>query len=125
MRAHFRSGYRRQAVKDWVVGLGLFVILAAGMSGDPRSWALSSAVASDRAVAQAIEVTSPPSLRAENAVIAALLQPPASMGVANRPVSMAILGLTFSLMFSFNLLIWRHLRRVYASPRRGVWRRGC
>ena len=125
MRAHFRSRRKRQALRDWVLGLGLFVVLAAGLSGDPRSWALSSAAASDRAVAQAVGVTAPPGLRAENAVIAALLQPSAFSSVSNRPASMTILGLTFSLMFSFNLLIWRHLRRVYASPRRGAWRRGC
>jgi hypothetical protein len=35
-----------------------------------------------------------------------------------------ILGLAFSAMVAFNLAFLRHLRRVYASPRQGAWRRG-
>jgi hypothetical protein len=34
-----------------------------------------------------------------------------------------ILGLVFSAMVAFNLAFLRHLRRVYASPRQGAWRR--
>jgi hypothetical protein len=34
------------------------------------------------------------------------------------------LGLVFSAMVAFNLAFLRHLRRVYASPRQGAWRRG-
>ena len=36
----------------------------------------------------------------------------------------ALLSLAFALLVALNLAIWRHLRRAYASPRRGVWRRG-
>jgi hypothetical protein len=32
--------------------------------------------------------------------------------------------LAFAAMAAFNLAIWRHLRRVYASQRRSGWRRG-
>ena len=123
MRAMNRLRTVKGVLRDWVMGLALFAVLAAGFSGEPRSWALSSADASDRMIAQAIDVTSPPGLRAENAIIAALLRP-ASDGPPNSRAAMLILGLTFSLMFTFNLAIWRHLRRVYASPRRGVWGRG-
>jgi hypothetical protein len=35
-----------------------------------------------------------------------------------------ILGLVFSAMVALNLAFLRHLRRVYASPRQGAWRRG-
>jgi hypothetical protein len=34
-----------------------------------------------------------------------------------------VLSLTIAGMATFNLAFLRHLRRVYASPRRGVWRR--
>ena len=34
-----------------------------------------------------------------------------------------LLSLTVAVMAAFNLAFLRHLRRVYASPRRGVWRR--
>ena len=120
MQAFFRSRQARQVFRDWILGLGLFVVLAAGFSGDPRSWALSTASASDHGFAQAVDVASPPGLRAENAMIAALLQPAGFVGIASRPATMTILGLTFSFMFAFNLWMWRHLRRVYASPRRGA-----
>ena len=118
MQVYFRSRQVRQAFRDWILGLGLFVVLASGLSGDPRTWGLSNAAASDQ-TAQAIDVTSPPGLGAENSMLAAFLQPPAFTAAASRPVAMTILGLTFSFMFAFNLWMWRHLRRVYASPRRG------
>ena len=35
-----------------------------------------------------------------------------------------IVGLAFSIMVALNLAFLRHLRRVYASPRQGAWRRG-
>lgn len=34
-----------------------------------------------------------------------------------------LLSLTVATMAALDLAILRHLRRVYASPRRGVWRR--
>ena len=34
-----------------------------------------------------------------------------------------ILAGVFSMIVAFNLAFYRHLRRVYASPRRGAWRR--
>jgi len=34
-----------------------------------------------------------------------------------------LLSLAFAAIVACNLAFWRHLRRVYASPRRGVWRR--
>lgn len=35
-----------------------------------------------------------------------------------------LLSLALAAIVAFNLAFWRHLRRVYASPRRNVWRRG-
>ena len=35
-----------------------------------------------------------------------------------------LLSVALAGIFAVNLGFWRHLRRVYASPRRGVWRRG-
>jgi hypothetical protein len=35
-----------------------------------------------------------------------------------------LLSVAFAAIIAFNLAFWRHLRRVYASPRRSVWRRG-
>ncbi len=38
--------------------------------------------------------------------------------------ALALLAVVFSSLVAFNLAFYRHLRRVYASPRRGAWRRG-
>ena len=35
-----------------------------------------------------------------------------------------LLSIAFAAIIAINLGFWRHLRRVYASPRRSVWRRG-
>ena len=35
-----------------------------------------------------------------------------------------LLSLAFATLAAINLGFWRHLRRVYASPRRRAWRRG-
>jgi len=42
----------------------------------------------------------------------------------NERQALGLLSLAFALLVALNLAIWRHLRRAYASPRRGVWRRG-
>jgi hypothetical protein len=34
-----------------------------------------------------------------------------------------LLSIAFAAIVAINLGFWRHLRRVYASPRRSVWRR--
>jgi hypothetical protein len=38
--------------------------------------------------------------------------------------SLVLLSAAFAGLVASNLAFLRHLRRVYASPRRGVWRRG-
>jgi endonuclease/exonuclease/phosphatase family metal-dependent hydrolase len=43
---------------------------------------------------------------------------------AARTRTLVLLSLTLAGIAALNLAFWRHLRRVYASPRRGVWRRG-
>ena len=42
----------------------------------------------------------------------------------DRTRTLILLSLTFAGLASLNLVFLRHLRRVYASPRRSVWRRG-
>ena len=58
---------------------------------------------------------------ADGAGLAALLQ---LRDVAGAVARITVLGLTFATMFAFNMAFVRHLRRVYASPRRNGWRRG-
>jgi hypothetical protein len=43
---------------------------------------------------------------------------------ASREQTYLLLSIAIAAIVAFNLAFWRHLRRVYASPRRSVWRRG-
>jgi hypothetical protein len=42
-----------------------------------------------------------------------------------RQPSQILLSIAVAALAALNLAFWRHLRRVYASPRRSVWRRGA
>jgi hypothetical protein len=47
-----------------------------------------------------------------------------SLGTAvHHGVTFILFSLTVATITALDLAFWRHLRRVYASPRRGVWRR--
>jgi len=46
------------------------------------------------------------------------------LSTTNMPLISTILALVFSSIVAFNLALYRHLRRVNASSRRGVWREG-
>ena len=128
MRTKFGIRKFLQGIRDSFIGLALFLVLAAGLSDDPSRWDISSAIASDPISAQisgqALEMSAPALEQPghpmpEHPMIAAMLQGQRGANAGQTGVAMTILALTFSLMFSFNLAIVRHLRRVYASPRRG------
>lgn len=111
-----------RGLRDLALGAGLFVVLSLGLAGDP-SHGLCSPVSASEGVATAIEAISAGAAGADDAVVAALTSR-AVPARAGRREELFILGLSFAFMFAFNLAIWRHLRRVYASPRRGAWRKG-
>jgi hypothetical protein len=47
-----------------------------------------------------------------------------SLGTAvHHGVTFILFSLTVATITALDLAFWRHLRRVYASPRRGMWRR--
>jgi hypothetical protein len=47
-----------------------------------------------------------------------------SLGTAvHHGVTFILFSLTVATIAALDLAFWRHLRRVYASPRRGMWRR--
>ena len=117
-----RTKALRQGFRDWLVGIGLFVVMAFGLSVDHQSWGPSAAVASSPVWSQPHEMATPREAHLDDVFFAAMYQPATAAGTVSRTTALVILGLTFSLMFSFNLFIWRHLRRAYANPR-SVWRR--
>jgi hypothetical protein len=111
-------------LRDMGLGAAIFLLLPLMAGGGQSSsqgqmWTFDEACAGEVIATRAIEVTSPASPAAENAIVAAaLLRPDGALLQGRRVTELAVLGLTFSLLVAFNLAFWRHLRRVSASPRR-------
>lgn len=118
-----RSKVVRQALRDWLLGIGLFLALCVGLSFDHQTLGPARAAASSPEWSQPHEMPALAASQPDALYFAAMYQPVAATGTVGRTTALVILGLSFSLMFSFNLFIWRHLRRAYAAPR-GTWRRG-
>jgi len=123
MSMKIQSKTVRQAFRDWLLGLGMFVVMALGLSADHQSWGPSTAVASSPGWSQPHEMATPAASNKDPLYFAAMYQAPTGTGTVGRTTALVILGLSFSLLFSFNLFILRHLRRVYAIPQ-GAWTRG-
>jgi len=113
-----RSGMRRW-LADFVLVFALF-------------WGIAFAVSGNQMCAYAVPL---PAFAKE--VLAHDSGPPApvdfrapELGQLVRPAQTSpeharlLLSVAFAAIAAFNLGFWRHLRRVYASPRRSVWRRG-
>jgi hypothetical protein len=117
-----RGGELRRWIGDFVLALVLFWIVALGVSGsDNRAHAvtlpsisqetrLSTAAPLDRASTHAFQSAQASSTR--------------QRAQTSREQALALLSVAFAALAALNLGFWRHLRRVYASPRRSVWRRG-
>ena len=119
-----QSRYLWQAGRDLVTGLAIFGVLAVALCCDITGGTWTSAAASDAVLSQVLELSSPAGPGPENATIAALVNRPTFTAELARPSAITALAIAFALMFTLNLAILRHLRRVYASPRRRGWRRG-
>ena len=107
---------RRRVMADFVLALLLFWGVAFMVSsGDMRAHAVPLSVL-EQAIDRDYDSTVRPRLGAAFALDRA---PP-----HDRAADLAFLSLAFAALVAGNLAFWRHLRRVYASPRRNVWRRG-
>jgi hypothetical protein len=112
-----RLALRRAAV-DFTLALTLFWVL---------TFALSTHDGKAHAVPLFANTPAPQATAPEPVHRLTLLSFEPRVGRASAPSerqSLGLLSLAFALLAAFNLAIWRHLRRAYASPRRGVWRRG-
>ncbi len=113
---------RRRSLRlllDLTCGAGLFLLLLT-LCGH-----LPDVLSPSRASAMGLEATSA-GLIAHGDLVMVLAGPaaPAKAALAT-PAMLVILGLTFSVLFTFNAGLCRHLRRAYASPRRDGWGRDC
>jgi hypothetical protein len=117
-----RKGGLRRGVADFVLALILFWAIALSFdAGHSSAYAVSLPALAKEAIQPAPSLSSPATLRAERP-----LQPAQFVHrVQTSPeLSRLLLSLAFAGLAAINLGFWRHLRRVYASPRRRVWRRG-
>jgi hypothetical protein len=106
----------RRAVADFVLALLLFWGVAFTVSsGDMRAHAVPLS-ALEHAIEHDYNSTVQPRLSAAFKL--------SEVPARDRAADLAFLSLAFAALVAGNLAFWRHLRRVYASPRRNVWRRG-
>ena len=121
MRARSNRALRRW-LRDVGIGALAFLMLpliAVSISSTPPHLSVSDAAAGEAIATRAVEVTAPAGPEAENAIVAAAQLRPASDPLLLRRVSeFVVAGLSFSLLFAFNMALWRHLRRVNAAARR-------
>jgi hypothetical protein len=117
-----KGGELRRVVGDFLLALALFWAVALGVSNsDHRAHAVPLP-----AISQDARSPDTPALSRTSAHLAHP-GPTASAprwGETSREQALALLSLAFAAIAALNLAFWRHLRRVYASPRRSVWRRG-
>ncbi len=109
-------------LRDMVLGALAFVVVSLSLASTgeaPLAWNLNQAAAGEVIATRVIDVTAPAGPQAENAVVAAAQMRPAADPLLMRRIGeMTIMGLTFSLLFAFNMAFWRHLQRIDATSRR-------
>lgn len=116
------SGFRPEAKRwlaDFVLALGLFWIVAlscAAPHNHAHAVSLPRHAVADQGPASTSQVRMVDQSGAE-------LRVSREISGAHTRI-LVLLSLSVAALTALNLAFWRHLRRVYASPRRGVWRRG-
>jgi hypothetical protein len=116
MYGHVHRATLRRAAVDFALALGVFWLLTFALSShDGRAHAVPL-----YAQPQAPE---PAANRVNRLTLLSFEARSPRSTPPNATHSLGLLSLAFALLAALNLAIWRHLRRAYASPRRGVWRR--
>jgi len=112
-----RYSWLRHAITDFALAMAFFWAVAFFVNGDHnRAHAITAPRIGKETILNAA-MTKPtnwqggPALRKRGADI-------------DHRQALFILSVAFAAIVALNLAFWRHLRRVYASPRRSVWRRG-
>jgi hypothetical protein len=108
-------------VADFALAFVLFWAVALGFgAAHSRAYAVALPVLGRQVMTADAAPASPASLRANEpsgTVAHAIHKPETSPEHAR-----LLLSLAFATLAAINLGFWRHLRRVYASPRRQAWR---
>ncbi len=118
---------------DVLVGLVLFVAFAVAVaaleSHSSATHRLGGILAVSSSAGDLLKLSLDDSPLIAAAVVATAVPVPQSAAVSGlrntpRDTAYVLLAGIFSALVAFNLAFFRHLRREYASPRRGAWRRG-
>jgi hypothetical protein len=120
MLKHKMAPRLRQTILDFSAALALFWLAILGLSG-PHSSAYAIALPPLAAAAAQLEAPAG-SVGVDAAGPGPRLSLRREAPGTPRP-AFVLLSITVAAIAAFNLAFWRHLRRVYASQRRGVWRR--
>jgi len=111
----------RRWLVDFVAALALFWVAMFAVSGsDIRAHAISLP-----AIAEALllDAAAPGRTGVAASAPRQVVHSTAKAEVGSEQ-ALVLLSLAFAAIAASNLAFWRHLRRVYASPRRSVWGRG-
>jgi hypothetical protein len=108
-----------RGIVDFAVAMALFWAVAFYVHGDHNR---AHAVAAPRIGTETIlnRAANPAPARWQ----AAIATEAGRKSEAERQHALVLLSVAFAAIMALNLGFLRHLRRVYASPRRSVWRRG-
>ncbi len=115
------NDWLRRGIADFGIAMALFWTVAFFVNGDhSRAHAVAAPRIGEETILNAA-ITAPASW--QGAVAEQAASGSRSSDIDQRQ-ALALLSVAFAAIIASNLAFWRHLRRVYASPRRSVWRRG-
>jgi hypothetical protein len=117
-------GWKRgiaRVLADFVGALALVWLVTLGVSGsDIRAHAVAlPVIAKEATQSEAATTARVTTVRAQRHPLVH-----STAKAEGHRVQSLLLSLAFAAILACNLAFLRHLRRVYASPRRSVWRRG-
>jgi hypothetical protein len=123
MQGSSNKGGLRRAAADFALAFILFWVVALSLGGNHgRAYAVSlPTLAKEAILPDSAAPSTSASLRSDRPGTAGHSIHKAQTSPEQARV---LLSFAFAVLAAINLGFWRHLRRVYASPRRGVWRRG-
>ena len=115
------NDWLRRGIADFGIAMALFWTVAFFVNGDhSRAHAVAAPRIGEETILNAA-ITAPASW--QGAVDGRAMSRSRRSDFDQRQ-ALALLSVAFAAIIASNLAFWRHLRRVYASPRRSVWRRG-
>ncbi len=125
----FKSDRAREWATDFMIGIGMFVLVAFFASTHTNS-ALPAPLAKTRAV---LEQTAADTVNEDTQPVDAATVPSSPVRAGGQSLAgnngphksmiMVFMALAFSTLLTLTIHFWRNLRRAYASPRRD-WGKG-